>query len=111
MNKNAEKLLGLRASEVLGLRSEELVAERHRALHIAQRDGYLAEPWSLRPDTGFFLTVVDRLGHERLLFAVPEPIASEDGLWVSVSLHRPEASEAFEVYGGRRRREDGRAAL
>lgn len=103
MNKSAEKLLGARAPDLLGVRSEDLVAERHRARHIAERDGYLAEPWSLTPACGFFVTVVDRLGRERVLFAVPEPIASEDGLWVSVTLYPPERSAAFQVYAGRRK--------
>lgn len=99
VNKNAEKLLGARAPELLGIPSEALVAERHRRRHIRERDGYFAEPWSLKPDCGFFVTVVNRLGRERVLFAVPEPIASEDGLWVSVTLYPPEESAAFEVYG------------
>lgn len=103
VNELAERLLGMRAHELLGSRSEELVAERHRALHIAQRDAYLAEPWSLSADTGFFVTVTARLGHERLIFAVPEPIATEDGLWVSVTLHPPTASAAFTVFNTRSR--------
>lgn len=110
VNDSAEKLLGLRAPELLGLPSEEVVAERHRAMHIAQRDAYLAEPWSVRPDTGFFVTVVDRLACERVLFAVPEPIASEDGLWVSITLLPPERAKGFTVYDVRARDRGDRGA-
>lgn len=98
MNKNAEQLLGAREHELLGLRSEDLLPDRHRARHVEGRDRYLAEPWSLKGDYGFFVTVVDRVGQERRLFALPEPIASEDGLWVSILLFRPEDRGAHEVY-------------
>lgn len=101
VNSNAETLLGIRGPDILGMRTEELVAERHRAAHVAERDAYFAEPWSVRPDTGFFLTIVDRFAYERKLFAVPEPIASEDGLWVSVALYPPERSRDFAVFTGR----------
>ncbi len=98
VNKPAEKLLGARAQDLLGLRSEAIVPDRHRERHIEQRDRYLAEPWSPDGDYGFFLVVADRSGRERRLFAVPEPIASEDGLWVSILLCRPEDRGAAEVY-------------
>lgn len=98
MNKNAEQLLGARAQELLGLRSEDLVPDRHRAKHIERRDLYLAEPWSAKGELGFFVTVTDRVGRERRLFALPEPIASEDGLWVSILLFRPEDRGEHGVY-------------
>lgn len=110
VNKRAEKLLGSRAPELLGAPSEALVVERHRARHIAERDGYLAEPWSLKPDCGFFVTVVTRAGQERVLFAVPEPIASEDGLWVSVALYTPSERCTVEVYAGRHTTQRAREA-
>lgn len=91
MNASAERLFGARASELLGLRTEDLVPERYREQHIEARDRYFAEPWAANGSFGTFVTVLDGAGRERKVSLLPEPIATEDGLWVSILLHLPDA--------------------
>lgn len=98
VNASAERLFGARAEELLGLRTEDMIPERYRERHIAARDRYFAEPWAANGSCGSFLTILDGAGRERKVFALPEPIATEDGLWVSILLHLPDARGDVEGY-------------
>ena len=87
VNELAQRLLGFAEQDLIGAHSESLLHEDGRAEHVRARDAFLAEPrydaGPLAPGESLLLMSNGRGVLARL---VPQPLVSEDQLWMSLTL-------------------------
>jgi protein-histidine pros-kinase len=86
VNAQAERLFGYERSELVGQPIEILVPRAHRDGHVAQRDGYFADPRARPMGSALDLQAVRKDGSQFPVEISLSPLETEEGILVSAAI-------------------------